>query len=375
MTEAFLLADYLARWSGEAPNDLAASDSETLPVASLLALADEEDRRRWNALDLGYADPRGAPWLRAAVASRYAGLAPEAVLACAGAQEAATCVLRALLGPQDHAVIVLPLYQPSERVVTALCAATGVPLAETGGSWALRVDRVATALRPNTRVVLTNFPNSPTGATLDGGTLRDLVGLCRARGLWLVNDEVYRETATDEGPPACVEAYERGVSVDGLSKGFGLPGLRVGWVACRDPILMARTLAVKSTLSSCLSATSEVLAHIALRHRARILARTRAIGLRNRARLDDLLARHRGRLAEDGSRNLAFGFPRYLGPEGAERFAVDLARRGRCLVLPSTLWRSPLAPLPADRLRIGLGQARAGAALDALDAHLEEVRA
>ncbi|MGY2051120.1 aminotransferase class I/II-fold pyridoxal phosphate-dependent enzyme [Methylobacterium sp. JK268] len=374
MSATFPLAAFLDRWSATATHDLAASDSESLPVSHLLALADDEDRRRWDALDLGYAEPRGAPWLRAAIAEGYSGLGAEAVLACAGAQEALTCALRALLAPQDHAVVVLPIYQPSEQAATALCAATGVALREADGGWSLDLDRVEAALRPNTKLILTNFPNSPTGAALSGEALDALVRICRARGLWLVNDEVYRQTAAGPVPPALVELYERGVSVDGLSKGFGLPGLRVGWLACRDPAVRDRALAAKSTLSSCLSATSEVLAHIALRHRDRILARTREIGRANRRRLDALMIRHGGRLGEDGSRNLAFAFPRYRGPDGAEGFATDLARRG-CLVLPSTLWRSALAPPPADRLRIGLGHARVGPALDALDGHLEEQRA
>ncbi len=165
MSEPFALAAFLARWSAGIRHDLAASDSETLPLAALLALADAEDQRRWAALDLGYADPRGAPWLREAVARRHAGLAADDVLCCAGAQEAASCVLRALLTPDDHAVVVLPLYQPSEQAVTARCAATGISLAD-DGAWTLDLDRVAAALRPNTRLVLANFPNSPTGASL-----------------------------------------------------------------------------------------------------------------------------------------------------------------------------------------------------------------
>ena len=367
MSESFALAAFLARWSAGIRHDLAASDSETLPLSALLALADAEDQRRWDALDLGYADPRGAPWLREAIARRHAGLTADDVLCCAGAQEAAACLMGALLTPDDHAVVVLPLYQPSEQAVTARCAATGVPLAD-DGAWTLDLDRLAAALRPNTKLVLANFPNSPTGASLPRAALDALVALCRRRGLWLVIDEVYRETDMAP-PPAVVEVYERGISVDGLSKGFGLPGLRVGWIACRDRALLARTLAVKSGLSSCLSSASEVLAHVALRNSEPILARTREIGRRNRARLDALLARHGALLAPDGGHNLAFAFPRYRGGD-ADVFAADLARSRGLLILPAALWRSPLGPLPVDHLRISLGHARVASALEVLDSHL-----
>lgn len=96
--EVFALAAFLARWTDCAHHALAASDSQTLPLASLLCLADAEDLRRWSRVNLGYSDPRGAPWLRGAIAARHAGLAADDVLACAGAQEAVTFVLRALAG-------------------------------------------------------------------------------------------------------------------------------------------------------------------------------------------------------------------------------------------------------------------------------------
>lgn len=365
----FPLATFLARWADCAIQDLAASDSQTLPLATLLRHAGADDLRRWDSVGLGYPDPRGAPWLRDAIATRYDGLDARGVLACNGAQEAIACILRASLGPDDHAIVVVPIYGPSELAVTGLCAATGVPL-DPGRGWSLDLDRVSAALRPNTRLVLANFPNSPTGATVDRATLEGLVGLCRRHGLWLVNDEVYRRTDMGAGVPSAVDCYERGVSVDGLSKGFGLPGLRVGWVACRDRGLLDRTLGQKSLLSSCLSGPSEVLAHVALRMEGRVTAFARSIGRRNRRRLAALIERFPESFEADASANLAFGFLRFRGPEGAARFADTLARQAGLLVLPSGLWRSSLASVPVDHLRLGLGRLGSGAALEALERHL-----
>lgn len=378
MTEPFALAAYLSRWIPAVRHDLAASDSETTTLSDLLDLAGQDDRARWQGLGFGYLDPRGADWLRGAVAARHRRLTADDVLCCAGAQEALAAVVAALLTPRDHAVVVLPIYQPSEEAVTALCGATGVALRETEG-WRLDVGEVEAALTPRTRLVLMNMPNSPTGATLDATTMGDLVALCRRRGLWLVCDEVYRHTlnlapnlAPDraQGTAAVADLYERGISIDGLSKGFGLAGLRVGWIACRDRRLLEAALNAKNRMSSCLCAASEVLAHVALGAEARILARSRAVGARSRVRLDALIARHPETFGADASHNLAFAFPRYLGPEGADGFARDLARRAGILVLPASLWRSRLGRVPTDRLRIGLGRAGAVPALDALDRHL-----
>ena len=240
------------------------------------------------------------------------------------------------------------------------------------GGWRLDLDRVAAAIRPSTKLILTNFPNSPTGAALDRETLTSLVALCRRHGLWLVNDEVYRQTDASDarmGGPAIVDAYERGISIDGLSKGFGLPGLRVGWAICRDPQVLSRMLKAKGLLSSCLSSASEVLAHVALRAERAITGRTRAIGGGNLARMDGLFARFPDLFEAGTGRNLAFAFPRYLGPGGVDLLADRLARHG-LLVLPSTLWRSPLGPVPHDHLRIGLGHAQSSAGIDALERHM-----
>ena len=367
--EPFALAAFLARWTSCARQDLAASDSQTLPLAALLRLAGAEDLRRWRGLGLGYADPRGAAFLRGAIADRYAGLGPDDVLACAGAQEAATCILRALLGPDDHAILVVPIYQPSELAVTDLCPASGVPLDPQNG-WRLDLDRLAAEIRPNTKLVLANFPNSPTGAPIAPETLDGLIGLCRRHGLWLVNDEVYRHTDIAGTAPPVVDLYERGIAIDALSKGFGLPGLRVGWAACRDRDVLRRALAAKSLLSSCLTGPGEVLGHIALGAGARITGRTRAIGRRNHRRLRILTDDHPDLFEADAPRNLAFAFPRFRGPEGAGRFASRVAREAGLLVLPSGLWRSPLAPVPADRLRFGLGHVGSASALAVLGDHL-----
>jgi len=371
MTETFHLAAFLARWHGSARYDLSASQSETLSLFALLALATPEEQTRWGEVRLDYTPPHGTVALRTLIAARHDGLDADDVICCAGAQEGMACVARSLLAPGDHAVMVVPIYQPLEWTVTDRVSTTGVPLEP--GSFRLDIDRVAKAIRPETRLILMNFPNSPTGAVADTATQSALVDLCRAHGLWLVNDEVYRQTVNvlaDQSPPV-VDVYERGVSINALSKGFGLPGLRVGWVACRVRPLLARIATAKAALSSCLTAPTELLAQIALREEQRLIGRARAIGSANRQRLDLLLSHHSDLFEADPPRNLAFAFPRYRGVEAAETFAERLVAEMGALVLPASLWRSPLSATAEDRLRIGLGQIGARAGLEAIDAYLK----
>jgi aspartate/methionine/tyrosine aminotransferase len=117
-----------------------------------------------------------------------------------------------------------------------------------------------------------------------------------------------------------------------------------------------------------------VLAHIALQAEARIIGRNRTIAQANQQRLQAFLRRHPDLFQPHAPSDASLAFPRYLGADGADRFAARLVREAGVLLLPSGLWRSPLADLPTDRLRIGLGRAEVPQALAALDTHLARSR-
>jgi aspartate/methionine/tyrosine aminotransferase len=389
--QEFALGALLTRWGPVARHNLAASEAETLPLRDLLAMAAPDDLHRWQGLDLGYTDPRGAVWLRQAIAGTYAGITPDTVLCFAGAQEALACAARALLSagdhaapdhaphglaaqghaaqghaPRGHAIVVVPCYQPSEMAVTSVADVTGVAL-DPDDRWRLDLAKVAAAIRPTTRLVVVNFPNNPTGTLIDRGCLDALIALCRRHGLWLVNDEVYRLIDRDPAMrlPQIAEVYERGISINALTKSHGLPGLRVGWAACRDRGVLARMQAVKTALSGCLAAPSEVLAHIAIQAQGRILGRNRALADANLRRLRAFFARHSGLFEWDEPAGGVTAFPRYRGADGVEAFAEELAREAGVLVLPGSVWRSSLGPTPADRFRVGFGRNGVAPALDA----------
>jgi aspartate/methionine/tyrosine aminotransferase len=384
--QEFALGAFLTRWGPVARHNLAASEAETMPLRDLLAMAAPDDLHRWQGLDLGYTDPRGAVWLRQAIAGTYTGLTPDAVLCFAGAQEALACAARALLSPGDHAapghtgrghapwdhaprghaIVVVPCYQPSEMAVTSVADVTGVAL-DPDDRWRLDLAKVAAAIRPTTRLVVVNFPNNPTGALIDRGCLDALIALCRRHGLWLVNDEVYRLIDRDAAVrlPQIAEVYERGISINALTKSHGLPGLRVGWAVCGDRDVLARMQAVKTALSGCLAAPSEVLAHIAIQAQGRILGRNRALAQANLRRLRAFFARHPGLFEWDEPAGGVTAFPRYRGADGVEAFAEELAREAGVLVLPGSVWRSSLGPTPADRFRVGFGRNGVAPALDA----------
>jgi aspartate/methionine/tyrosine aminotransferase len=372
-TDRFALGDFLTRWAPFARHDLSSSDSETLGLDGLLQMASAENAVRWHGHSFAYTDPCGHIRLRTAIAARHDSLTADHILCCCGAQEAVYCALQALVGwhnpvHHEHALLLLPIYQPSELALRRLCSVTGVALQEADG-WQPDIDRIEAAIRPETRLILMNYPNSPTGASLDPRRLDALVDLCRRHGLWLINDEIYRQTEIVQPfgrTPMLADRYERGISINGLSKGFGLPGLRVGWIACCDRALLQRALTVKSSLSSCLAASSEILAEIVLEAEPRIMETQRAIGLANLHYLQALSPGLTDLLELDHPQNLAFISCKYLGGDGAASFAIRLVLDTGVFVLPTVLWQSSLAPVAHDRIRLGLGYRRCKVALEEL---------
>jgi aspartate/methionine/tyrosine aminotransferase len=157
----FRLETYFARWEFAARHHLTASDAQTMALTELLDLADDDARERWDTLHLGYTETSGLPALREAVASTYDRVGAEDVLCFAGAEEAIHVAMHALLGPDDHAVVLTPNYQAAESIPLSICEVTGVALRPEDG-WALDLTAIEAALRPNTRIVSVNFPNNPT---------------------------------------------------------------------------------------------------------------------------------------------------------------------------------------------------------------------
>ncbi len=331
----FTLERYFARWEFAVKHVLCASDAEPISMAETLALADADARRRWDALGLGYTESLGLPALREEIARLYRGLDADDVITFAGAEEGVFLGMHALLQPGDHAVVVWPAYQSLHEVAKSVGAqVTFVPLNRR--DWSLDVDAVAASMRPNTRVIVINFPHSPTGAQIGGDELARLISIAELHGAHLFSDEVYRfvEHSSPALPPAA-ECSERALSLGVMSKAFGMAGVRVGWIATRDRALRARLAALKDYTTICNAAPSEILSLIGLRARDRIVGRTREIVDANLALLDRFFDRNRERFAWVRPRAGTVCFPEYLGGN-VDELAASLVEREGVLILPAS---------------------------------------
>jgi aspartate/methionine/tyrosine aminotransferase len=369
----FRLEEYLGIWEFQGEHYLTASDAETLTTAELLAHADADERERFEHLPLSYAPTWGGEELRGAVADLYDGLGPEHVLTFAGAEEAIFWALQELAGPGDHALVTVPNYQSFETIpLTAGVEVEGIVLDPAAG-WEPDIEAIARALRPNTKLVAVNFPNNPTGAIPSQETWRALVELCDEHGATLFSDEVYRGLETDESRrlPQAAELSASAVSLNVMSKSYGLAGLRIGWLATRRRDLLERLEKRKHYTSICNATPSEALATIALRHGPAIQRRNRDLIAANIPLFEAAFAAHPDKLEWQAPAGGCVSFPRYLGADGVEAFCRDLVETAGVVLLPASIYESSLAPTPTDRFRIGVGRRDPEPALAALTRFLD----
>lgn len=221
---------------------------------------------------LQYGDHRGLPRLREQVAGDSERLGADDVIVTAGAAAGLFAIATALLGAGDHALIASPNYATNVETPRALGAEVEAVELRFEDGFQLDLDRLAARLRPETRLVSLTYPHNPTGAMIDRATLERVVELVEAHGrARLLVDETYRELSYAEPLPVAAGLSERAISVSSMSKTYGLPGLRIGWVACRDRELAETLLAAKEQILITGSAIDEEMAARALEARPRIL--------------------------------------------------------------------------------------------------------
>ena len=225
-------------------------------------------------------------------------------------------------------------------------------------------------VRQNTAMIVINFPHNPTSCVLTRDELAEVVGLARELGAVLFSDEMYRGLELDESAvcPSVVELCDRAISLGGLSKTHGCPGLRCGWLVTRDAALFGKIMASKDFSTICGSAPSEILGLIALRATRTIVERNKTIIAANLVLLNAFFERHKSTWEWTEPRAGTVGFPRLLTGESADSFCERLRTACNVLLLPSSVY--DYVEPGEQRLRIGFGRETLPAVLKLLEEFL-----
>jgi aspartate/methionine/tyrosine aminotransferase len=362
----FALERYFAGHEFSARYLLSSSDCEALTLAEVLETADAEARRLWDHLKLGYTETPGHPVLREAIADMYRGLTAEDVLVVVP-EEGIFLLMQTLLEPGDHLICTFPGYQSLYEVAAAMgCQVTRWSPDESRG-WHFNPRDLEAMFRDNTRLLVVNFPHNPTGFVPTREEFEEVLALAAGRNIHVFSDEMYRSLEFDgEALPAGAEVYDRAVSLSGLSKAYGLPGLRIGWVATRDRELLESMSRLKDYITICNSAPSEILALMAVRARADIIGRQRGLIHKNLGVLRGFFDSHQDLLQCQSPRGGSICFPHLTAVADTFAFCEKLVAETGIMLVPSRMF-----DYGDGHVRVGFGRRDLPEVLSRFSVYLE----
>lgn len=360
----FQLERYFAKYEFSARRLLSASDCEALGMRELLEMASEKDRARWDDLMLGYTESAGHPELRNRIAAIYEKAEPDDVL-CAAPEEGVFLAMNTLLSPGDRVIALHPAYQSLYEVARGVgCVVEPWPIVLDGGAWRLDLEVLEKALARKTKLVVVNFPHNPTGFQPAPDEFRAVLEMAGSAGARVFSDEMYRGLEFGDAPalPPAADLSETAVSLSGLSKTYGLPGLRSGWLACRDSGFIGRAQSFKDYTSICGSAPSEILAMIALENSEAIAERSRAIVRANLETAEEFFSVHADSFSLIPPLAGSICLAELTTGDSAYDFCEAAVLEKSVMVVPSRMF-----DMEGEFIRLGLGRKSFPRALDALN--------
>lgn len=268
----FKLEVYFNKYEFSAPYLLTQSDCQSMSINELLDLEKGSKEEFLNS-HLGYTEVSGSPELVKKIKNLYNNMKDNNILVHTGAQEAIFNFMNVLLDKEDHVITQYPIYQSLYEVANTIgCKVSPWKLKQGKINWKMDIDELESLIQDNTKLIVLNSPNNPTGYTFTEDELNKIIKIAKEKGIYIFCDEVYKGIELDGNPrPWLADLYDKGISLGVMSKSYGLAGLRIGWIATKDSKILDQMTKMKHYTSICSSAPSEFLATLALKHSDEIL--------------------------------------------------------------------------------------------------------
>lgn len=361
----FRIEQYFGKYEFTAKYLLSSSDAESRTIQELLDL-EPGAHEGFLKHRCGYTESPGAPALREVISGMYRGFAPQDVLVLAATEEGIFVLYHALLSPGDHVIVETPCYESALEVARSTGARVSEWRRHPENGWAHDLAALEKLIQPSTKIIYINTPHNPTGLLMPASVFQQVTKLAARGGIILFCDEVYRELEHDpvNRLPAACEVYERAVSLGSMSKTYGLPGLRLGWLVSKDAEIVRRCLEFKYYTTICCSAPSEFLSALALRHREVLVERNREIVLRNLPLLDSFFRQRPNLFAWVKPNASPIGFVRYKPQRDVLSFCEEVVNNAGVLLLPGSVYDQP------QHIRFGYGRKNMPEALAEFTAYL-----
>ncbi len=332
--QPFVLEQFLSENEQLVDYNFSESGVHPVELGELLQIAGK-DMGVLESVSLNYPEVNGEIALREQIAALYPGAGPENVLVTVGASEANLLAATTLLSPGDEVLAFRPTYlQFGGMAANMGVKVKHLSLIEAEG-WRLDLDQLAQSVTNKTRVISIVNPNNPTGSILNGEEIDALVRAADRVGAWILADEVYAGTEHNDAPitQTLYGRYDRVIAVNSMSKAYGLPGLRVGWMVGPEDVIAALWRRHEYAVVSA-TMLSNKLAHMALYNRSKLIARTRSLIQTGFATLDKVLSQHPGVFSLTLPRASALSFVRYDLPINSSEMAMRLRHEQQVLMVP-----------------------------------------
>jgi aspartate/methionine/tyrosine aminotransferase len=364
----FSTEHFYARYEFNTPHQLCNSDCQTVTVSELLELAGLS-LEQFGRLSLGYTETLGDPQLRAAIAESYETVKLDDLVMLGTPVEGIYLVARAALDPGDEVIVLTPAYDALINMFEHVAGPSNVRRwifnpGEDG--WELDTDQLKALITPRTKLLVVNFPHNPTGYLPTPDQFNELVEIVEENDLTLFCDEMYYGLVHSGTVPirSAADLTERAVVLSGLSKTYGLPGLRTGWLIIPDVELRQKVINWKFYTSICPPAPSEFLAMAAWGVRDQIRDRNITQIEANLRLVDSFFHRwpdlFTWRKPMAGSTALVG-----MNVPSVMAFATRLAGEAGVLIHPAVTLGSD-----DQHMRMGFGRAAFGGALEVFEAYL-----
>ena len=226
-------------------------------------------------LPLRYGFHKGRPDLRGYLAQQYPGLSSENIIVTSGASEANFAIIAAVANPGDHLIVEHPNYTSMYDVPRSLgCDVTLLHLTYEK-QFKPDIDELKDLIRPDTKLISLTHPNNPTGSMISEEELMEIIKIIEERDIYLLFDETYRELEFEKPLPAAASLSPKAISIASMSKCYGLPGIRIGWVATQNQFILDSVLAIREQVSITNNAISEEIAESVLKRKKEFLLKSK----------------------------------------------------------------------------------------------------
>jgi aspartate/methionine/tyrosine aminotransferase len=356
----FEIERVMSKWENVVDYNLSESGSHPMSIRELVR--DDTVIDHLLDMDQHYPQANGIIELRERIAALYPGSTAENVLVTTGCIEANFNTVLTVMKPGDEIVVMLPNYMQIWGIAKNFgFEPKAFNLKEEQG-WAVDLEELNRVVTDRTKLIAICNPNNPTGHIMTEAEIQGVIDAASGVGAWILSDEVYAgaERVQDEETPTLWGQYDRVLAMGSLSKAYGLPGLRIGWVVA--PLEMADEIWARHEYST-ISATmmSNQLAAIALSSevRPRLIQRTRDYVRSGFEILEEWVDDHDGILEMTPPQAAAIAFVRYKLPINSTEFCMRLIHEKSAYIVPGDHfgldhhWRISYG-LPEDYLRAGL---------------------